>query len=77
MQSIDLDSALSSVLQVTWSTIFPLRAWNVLYHVGGNGPWIEKVDGVVDEGIEPPNGCSIEQIHMVSAHFSRRLGLEI
>ena len=65
MQSIDLDSVLSSVLQVTWSTIASSKTWNVFYHVGGIGPWIKKIDGVVDGGIEPPCGCRVEQIHMV------------
>ena len=39
--------------------------WNILYHLGGNGPWIPKVDGVVEGGIDVPQGCNIEQIHMV------------
>lgn len=43
-----------------------------MYHVGGNGPWIEKVDGVVEGGIEPPEKCSVEQIHMVCARWPRR-----
>lgn len=47
-------------------------AWDVLYHVGGNGPWIEKIDGVVEGGIEPPEGCSVEQIHMVCASWPHR-----
>ena len=42
------------------------RGWNLLYHLGGNGPWIEKVDGIVDGGIEVPKGCKVEQVHMVS-----------
>jgi len=39
--------------------------WNILYHLGGNGPWIEKVDGVVEGGIAAPEGCNVEQVHMV------------
>lgn len=39
--------------------------WNILYHLGGNGPWIEKVDGVVEGGIAAPEGCKVEQVHMV------------
>lgn len=39
--------------------------WNILYHLGGNGPWIEKVDGVVKGGIGVPEGCRVGQIHMV------------
>jgi hypothetical protein len=44
------------------------RRWNLLYHLGGNGPWIEKIDGVVHsrgEGIGPPVGCTVESVHMV------------
>lgn len=40
--------------------------WNILYHIGGNGPWIRKKDGTVEEDIEPPRGCKVEQVHMVS-----------
>ena len=40
--------------------------WNILYHVGGNGPWIQKKEGTVEEGIEPPRDCKVEQVHMVS-----------
>ncbi|KAH0555685.1 hypothetical protein GP486_006372 [Trichoglossum hirsutum] len=32
------------------------KGWNLLYHLGGNGPWIEKVDGIVDGGIGVPEG---------------------
>jgi hypothetical protein len=41
------------------------KGWNLLYHLGGNGPWIEKVDGVVSGGIGVPKGCRVEQVHMV------------
>ena len=41
--------------------------WNILYHLGGNGPWISKVDGVVEGGLAPPEGCRVEQVHMVRA----------
>lgn len=40
--------------------------WNLLYHLGGNGPWIEKFDGDPDvAGVNPPDGCSVDQVHMV------------
>ena len=45
--------------------------WNVLYHLGGNGPWIEKVDGVAKGGIAVPEGCEVDMVHMVSVPFSR------
>jgi len=39
--------------------------WNILYHLGGNGPWIEKVDGVTEGGINVPEGCEVDMVHMV------------
>ena len=41
------------------------RDWNILYHLGGNGPWVEKVIDVVAGGIAVPTGCEVEQVHMV------------
>ncbi len=41
------------------------KGWNILYHLGGNGPWVEKRDGVVQGGIGTPDGCLVEQVHMV------------
>jgi len=48
----------------------PSNQWNLLYHLGGNGPWIPKIDGVVDGGIATPNGCRIDMIHMVLRMFA-------
>ncbi|KAF2810248.1 phosphoglycerate mutase-like protein [Mytilinidion resinicola] len=45
--------------------------WNILYHLGGNGPWIEKTEGVVEGGVGPPKGCVVEQVHMMSRHAER------
>lgn len=45
--------------------------WNILYHLGGNGPWIQKMDGVVQGGVGPPEGCTVEQVHMMSRHAER------
>jgi acid phosphatase len=42
--------------------------WNILYHLGGNGPWVEKVIDIVEGGIAVPEGCDVEQVHMVSFH---------
>lgn len=49
-----------------WTSTKADQGWNILYHVGGNGPWIQKIDGVVEEGFEPPPGCEVDQVHMVS-----------
>lgn len=46
------------------------RPWNILHHLGGNGPWIEKTDGGVEaQGVDPPEGCSVDQVHMVCSWF--------
>lgn len=41
--------------------------WNMLYHLGGNGPWIPKLDGPFGDDLSVPEGCKIEQVHMVGA----------
>jgi hypothetical protein len=33
--------------------------------LGGNGPWIPKVDGIVTNDTAPPQGCMVQQVHMV------------
>jgi acid phosphatase len=47
------------------------KDWNILYHLGGNGPWVEKTIDVVDGGIAPPDGCEVVQVHMMSRHAER------
>ena len=47
------------------------KDWNILYHLGGNGPWVEKVIDVVDTGIAVPEGCQVEQVHMMARHAER------
>lgn len=47
------------------------RDWNILYHLGGNGPWVEKVTDVVETGIAVPDGCEVEQVHMMARHAER------
>ncbi|KAI4721719.1 phosphoglycerate mutase-like protein [Aureobasidium sp. EXF-10727] len=44
--------------------------WDILYHLGGNGPWIPKVDGIFGDELSVPEGCQIEQVHMVGAFQS-------
>lgn len=42
------------------------KAWNLLQHLGGNGPWIEKIDeGEEMSSLAPPEGCSVDQVHLV------------
>lgn len=45
--------------------------WNILYHLGGNGPWIEKLENTVEGGIAAPEGCKVEQVHMMARHAER------
>lgn len=44
-----------------------IPTWDIFRHLGGNGPWIKKVDGIVDGGIDVPEGCNVEQVHMVKS----------
>jgi|SRR5271155_221377 len=50
-------------------TLYPgkpsAREWNLFYHLGGNGPWIPKVTGVVEDDHTLPQGCVVDQVHMV------------
>ena len=39
--------------------------WDLFYHLGGNGPWIPKVEGVIHGTLAPPTGCDVDQVHMV------------
>ncbi|KAI4281681.1 MAG: hypothetical protein L6R38_003499 [Xanthoria sp. 2 TBL-2021] len=59
--------------QSSLSAIFGLGGsdWDILYHLGGNGPWIKKIDGIVAGGIHAPEGCEVEQVHMLSRHGER------
>lgn len=45
--------------------------WNILYHLGGNGPWVEKIIDVVEGGIGVPSGCEVEQVHLMARHGER------
>lgn len=45
----------------------PAGSWNILHHLGGNGPWIRKRTNVVDGGTDPPAGCRVDQVHMVGS----------
>jgi hypothetical protein len=40
--------------------------WNLSYHQGGNGPWIPKVDGVINDDLTLPFGCVVDQVNLVS-----------
>ncbi|KAL4977929.1 hypothetical protein BDW66DRAFT_165317 [Aspergillus desertorum] len=44
--------------------------WNLYYHLGGYGPWVEKLDGPT-QGMELPAGCHVDQVHMMERHGER------
>jgi hypothetical protein len=49
-----------------------LRAgWSLFYHLGGNGPWIRRIDGRYYYDAPLPKKCSIDQVHMVSIAADR------
>jgi hypothetical protein len=39
--------------------------WDILQHLGGDGPWIQKTDNVLNHSIDVPEGCRVDQVHMV------------
>jgi hypothetical protein len=42
------------------------KDWNILHHLGGNGPWVEMSEnGGKTPDLTPLPGCSIDQVHMV------------
>jgi acid phosphatase len=52
--------------QLGYAPISLNHDWNVLHHLGGNGPWVEMLDeGRLTPDLAPPPGCSIDQVHMV------------
>ena len=44
--------------------------WNVLHHMGGNSPWVQKTEEVVNGSVDIPPGCRIDQVHMVGVTLS-------
>lgn len=45
--------------------------WNLFYHLGGNGPWIPKRDGLGHPDDPLPDTCVVDQVHMLSRHAER------
>jgi len=39
--------------------------FNLFYHLGGNGPWIQKRDGINYVDAVLPKTCAVDQVHMV------------
>lgn len=78
IQSLTLTRCQASPHAASWGTWFhPLQSpaeegakssrkdWNLLHHLGGNGPWIEKTGGTEGSSLAPPEGCSVDQVHLV------------
>lgn len=66
----EADSRGSYWLSSAHQSSLPLpESFNILYHLGGNGPWIPKVRGVTENGMKPPASCRVQQVHMVSPKF--------
>lgn len=61
-----IGQGVDDVDQTRLQEVTPADEWNVIEHLGGNSPWMAKRHGVVDESLEPPDGCYIDQVHMVS-----------
>ena len=45
--------------------------FNLLYHLGGNGPWITKRYGLGHPDDALPETCVVDQVHMLSRHAER------
>jgi acid phosphatase len=39
--------------------------WNIFHHLGGNGPWIENTNEELASTLAAPEGCSVDQVHLV------------
>ena len=49
------------------------KHWDHFYHLGGNGPWIQKENtrfGTYDRDGKPPQGCVVDQVHVVRNFLS-------
>ena len=56
------------LLQPPAATARPNGDWDIMRHLGGNSPWIVHKSAALPDidSMLPPNGCEVEQIHMVS-----------
>ncbi|KAI5238030.1 phosphoglycerate mutase-like protein [Aureobasidium subglaciale] len=65
-------SPITSIANITHFTNVTAQGdWNILHHLGGHGPWIPKVEGIVEGGFSPPEGCRVEQVQMMARHNER------
>ncbi|KAK5725798.1 hypothetical protein LTR15_003988 [Elasticomyces elasticus] len=67
-----LQQAVSTVEPADGSTLTVAKEeWDIRYHMGGNSPWIPKINGTIAGGIDPPLGCRIDQVHVMARHAER------
>lgn len=58
----------SSILpQIGLCPAIVAAVWDLFYHLGGNGPWIPRGDGLGYSNTSIPEDCSVDQVHMVRA----------
>lgn len=66
LHTLGLDTWICSEYAVVPSSTGQEPGWNLLHHLGGNGPWIQHASSYGSQSaIEPPEGCKVEQVHMV------------
>ncbi|QIX01064.1 hypothetical protein AMS68_006581 [Peltaster fructicola] len=46
------------------------KNWSLLHHLGGYGPYVQKVHGVTYDSATPDH-CRVEQVHMMARHTER------
>lgn len=62
-------AAYPSIFEVIFPIRQPLAEWALLYHLGGNGPWIPRA--AEGSKIQLPMKCEVKQAHMISRHAER------
>ncbi|KAF2722167.1 phosphoglycerate mutase-like protein [Polychaeton citri CBS 116435] len=54
-----------------YSNVTAHTEWDVVRHLGGNSPWIRKTENILSHDTETPQGCILDQVHMMSRHAER------
>lgn len=52
-------------LPLNTSAVAAEEEWNVMHHMGGNSPWFPKTKGILQNGLDVPLECWVDQVHMV------------
>ncbi|GAB7345496.1 hypothetical protein MBLNU457_3816t1 [Dothideomycetes sp. NU457] len=67
-----LEKTLFTNLRPTSTSTHPQhRQWNIHQHLGGNGPWTPRKGTLEELNLGVPQGCRIDQVHMISRHAER------